>query len=72
MSSMLKEYRLLEEIQSPPSACALLITALFVSILALLLVRLDTYVKYRDKSFCTGAVLHQKCPFSHYQKQLFT
>jgi len=29
-------------------------------------------VKYRDKSFRTGAVLHQKCPFSHNQKPLFT
>jgi len=29
-------------------------------------------LKYRDKSFRTGAVLHQKCPFSHNQKPLFT
>jgi len=29
-------------------------------------------LKYRDKSFRTGAVLHQKCPFSHIQKPLFT
>jgi len=35
-------------------------------------VDVQVVIKYRDKSFRTGAVLHQKCPFSHNQKPLFT